>query len=429
MSVRTRSSSSPTTRREFLAQAAGAALGGSLLSGEMQAAIDNTEPMKITRIEAVTFRESIHVGGRSGGSDGAEFCWVRLHTDGGLIGTGETYPFHHGEIGALKDYSRILIGQDPRNIDGIWRSFYHRMAMRNAGGADMRILSAVNMAQLDLLGQASGLPLYRLLGGKTRQKVRVYNTTTDYWAIDEMKMGPDTMKIVRFLLERGITAMKIYPFQASDHYLSHDALQAGLGWIREIRDQVGGKMDICVDCWGRFDLPSAQRIARALEPYDILYLEDAMLMNNAQAYAQLASETSVPICMSETMATRYEYREFFESKACDVIMYDLTWCGGPSEAKKISDMADTYFIPTSPHTCGGPLLYVCSVHLCSALPNFLIMESNYWKYTHQYPYFINNTPILEAGFVTAPEAPGIGVEIRPELFSSGDAIVETVAQS
>ena len=130
-------------------------------------------------------------------------------------------------------------------------------------------------------------------------------------------------------------------------------------------------MDIAVDLWGRFDLPSAQRIRKALEPY------------NAQAYAQLARETSVPICMSETMASRYEYREYFESKACDVIMYDLTWCGGPSEAKKISDMADTYFIPTSPHTCGGPLLYLCSIHVCAAVTNFLIMESNYWKYTRE----------------------------------------------
>ena len=154
-----------------------------------------------------------------------------------------------------------------------------------------------------------------------------------------------------------------------------------------------------------------------------------MLMSNAQAYARLASETSVPICMSETLASRYEYREFFESKACDVIMYDLTWCGGPSEGKRISDMADAYFIPTSPHTCGGPLLYFCSIHLCTALSNFLIMESNYWKYSHQYPYFVNNVPKPMDGHLTAPELPGIGAEIKPELFSNGDAIVETVAKS
>ncbi len=121
-------------------------------------------------------------------------------------------------------------------------------------------------------------------------------------------------------------------------------------------------MDICVDCWGGFDLASALRIAKALEPYNIMYLEDAMLDEQRPAYARLAQETSVPICMSETLATRYEYREFLERRRCDVVMYDLTWCGGVSEAKKIADMADTYLMPTSPHTCGGP----SAVHLLRA---------------------------------------------------------------
>jgi L-alanine-DL-glutamate epimerase-like enolase superfamily enzyme len=391
--------------------------------------VDNTEPMKITRIDAVTFRKDLRIGGGSGGSEGAEFWWVRLHTDKGIVGTGETYPSSNGEIGALKDQARSLLGRDPRDIDGIWRNLYFQGAMRNAGGADMRVLSAINMAQLDILGQASGLPLYRLLGGRTRARVRVYNTTTDYWAINNMKMGPDTLKIAGFLLDRGVTAIKIYPFGARDGYLSNQALETGMRWIKDIRDKFGERMDICVDCWGRFDLASAQRVAKALEPYNIVYLEDAMLNANAQSYARLAGETSVPICMSETLATRYEYREFFELKACDVVMYDLTWCGGVSEAKKIADMADTYLLPTSPHTCGGPLLYVCSTHLCTAVPNFLIMESNYWKYTHQFPYFVANAPAPVNGSVAAPELPGIGAGIKPELFSNGDAIVETVAKA
>ena len=334
------------------------------------------------------------------------------------MGTGETYPYSNGELGTLKDYADELIGKDPRNIDGIWKRFYHNMAMRNAGGADMRIISAINMAQLDILGQASGLPLYRLLGGKSRQEVKVYNTTTDYWAINNLKMGPDTEAIVRFLLDRGIKAMKIYPFHAKDTYITAREIDEGLSWIRKIREVAGSEMDICVDCWGRFDLPGAQRIAKALEPFGILYLEDVMLMNNAKSYATLARETSVPI----------EYREFLESGACDVIMYDLTWCGGISEAKKISDMADAYFIPTSPHTCGGPLLWFASIHLCTALPNFLIMESNYWKYTHQYPYFINNVPVPQNGYVTPPELPGLGAEINPEIFTNGDATVETITK-
>src|SRR5262252_5049979 len=146
------------TRRAFLKRAGGslAALGTSALPPAMLAAINNTEPMKITRIDAVTFRKDLHVGGGSGGSDGAEFWWVRLHTDKGIVGTGETYPFSNSEIGALKDHARSLIGHDPRDIDGIWRNLYFQGAMRNAGGADMRVLSAINMAQLDILGQACG---------------------------------------------------------------------------------------------------------------------------------------------------------------------------------------------------------------------------------------------------------------------------------
>jgi L-alanine-DL-glutamate epimerase-like enolase superfamily enzyme len=200
-------------------------------------------------------------------------------------------------------------------------------------------------------------------------------------------------------------------------------------WIKDIRDKYGDGIDICVDCCGGFDLTSAQRLARALEPYNLMYLEDAILNANAAANARLARETSVPICMSETLAARYEYRELFGQRACDVGMCDLTWCGGVTEAKKIADMSDTYLLPTSPHTCGGPLLYFCSAHLCTAVPNFLIMESNYWKYTYQFPYYVANVPVPIKGAVTAPELPGIGAQIKPEIFKNGDAIVETVAKA
>ena len=420
------------TRRRLLGQlglGSVTAAGISALPAPMRAAVNATEPMKITRVDAVTFRKDLQIGGGSGSRrEGAEWCWVQLHTDSGLVGTGETYPWDQGQIGALKDHARSLLGRDPRDIDELWRTLYFNMSMRASGGADMRILSAINMAQVDLLGQAAGLPLYRLLGGKTRSRIRVYNTTTDYWAINNMKMGPDTMKIARFLMDYGVTAMKIYPFRGPEKYLSNQAMEEGLKWIREIRDNFGNQMDIAVDCWANFDFTSAKRLAHALEPYNIMYLEDAMLNINPQSYAELARSTSVPICMSETLATRYQYREFFEQKACNVAMYDVCWCGGVTEAKKIADMADAYMIPTSPHTCGGPLLYTCATHLSVAAPNFLIMESNYWKYAHQFPYFVTNAPVPKDGHVTPPEEPGVGAGIKPELFTNGDALVETVAK-
>lgn len=388
----------------------------------------NTGPMKITKVESVRFSDKLKIGGGSGGSGETEFCWIRIHTNNGIIGYGETYPSVNGETGSLKDLaSEYLIGEDPRDIEKILKGIYKYQAMRSAGGSEMHMMSAIDMALLDILGKSTGLPIYRLIGGKTRSKIKVYNTTTDYWAINNTKMGPDTEKIVTFLLDKGITAMKIYPFRSADNFISTAGIDEGIEWLRQIDKTAGKKMEILIDGWGGFDFPSAQRIVKECEKFNVIHIEDILLPNSYQAYAKLAEETSIPIAHSETMATRYQLKDFLEARALDILMFDICWCGGITEAKKMCDMADAYHIPGSPHTCGGPLLYVSSAHLCTAIQNFSYMESNYWKYTHQFPHFINNVPVPVNGFITAPEGPGLGVEIKEELFKNGDAIVEVVA--
>ena len=198
-----------------------------------------------------------------------------------------------------------------------------------------------------------------------RQRIRVYNTTTDYWAINEMKMGRDTKKITQFLLDRGITGMKIYPFDAADHYLSNAALENGLKWIRDIRDLAANRMDICVDCWGRFDLASAQRIAKAIEPYGIMYLEDAMQNTNVSAFARLAAETSVPICKSETLATRYELPRIPGTKGVrcvDVRRYLVRRPVGSQEDRRHGGrLPDSHFARTP---AGAPC-FTCARRTCA----------------------------------------------------------------
>jgi galactonate dehydratase len=389
----------------------------------------SSDPMKITKVESIRFNEKLKIGGGSGGSGSTEFCWIRIHTSNGITGTGETYPSVNGELGSLKDIAvEYLLGEDPRDIEKIWKGIYKYQTMRNAGGSEMHMQSAIDMALLDIIGKSTGMPLYRLLGGKTRSKIKVYNTTTDYWAINNMKMGADTEKIVTFLLDRGITAIKIYPFRSEEGYISSVEIDKGIEWLRQIDKTAGKKMEILIDGWGGFDVPAAQRIIKACEQFNVIHIEDILLPNSSQSYRKLAEETSIPIAHSETMATRYQLKDFLEAGAVDILMFDICWCGGVTEAKKMCDMADAYLIPASPHTCGGPLLYVASAHLCTAIQNFSYMESNYWKYTHQFPYFVNNIPVPVDGFITAPEGSGLGVEIREELFRNGDAIVETVAQ-
>ena len=416
-------------RRKFL-ETAGigslAAIGTGMLPSETLSAIKNLEPMKITKIEAVRFRRDLIIDG-----SGINWTWVFLHTNNGIVGFGETYPYPNGAIGILKDLAGSIIGSDPREIEKLWVRIFKRIAFNGWGGSDMRILTAINIAQWDILGKALGVPVYRLLGGKAQEKLRVYNTYD--WRINNWEMEKDTEKVTKFLLDRGIKAIKIYPYQKIGYrtggtYISAADLENGLDWIKRIRNTAGDEMEIAVDFCSLFNLTCTLRIAKALEPYNIMWIEDPILQDNNQSYAILARETSIPVCIGERLATRYQFREMLESKAVDIVMYDLTWCGGISEAKKISDYADSYYIPTAPHTGGGPVLWYASIHTATSLTNFHIMESVYHFYNYKYPHFIKNVPVPVNGFVTAPEEPGLGIEFHKEPFENGDAIVETIAE-
>jgi L-alanine-DL-glutamate epimerase-like enolase superfamily enzyme len=396
------------------------------------AAINDLQPMKITKIEAVRFRKGLVIDGEP-----PAWMWVRLYTNTGIVGVGETYPYTDGQIGTLRDLVAnerdSVLGCDPRDIDRMWYTIYDRTAFNVIGGAEMRILSAINIAQWDILGKSLGAPVYRLLGGKAQQKIRVYNTYTRGWTINNWQMDTDTEKVCNFLRARGIKAVKFYPFDPVGHrnegnYISPLEIDKALEPIKLIRDKFGDDMEIAIDVNAQWNLTAALRIAHALEPYKIMFLEDALYQGNMEAYSVLTRATSVPITVSERLATRYQFREVLDKKAANIVMFDVTWCGGISEAKKISDLADTYYTPVAPHTCGGPLLWFSSIHTATAVKNLWIMESCYHFYNFQYPYFIKNVPVPQDGYVTAPEGPGLGVEFRTEPFERGDAIVETIAE-
>ena len=412
-------------RRDFLRSAA-------LLpwTRHAQAAAASAGPMKITKIESVRFRPELLMQGVS-----PNWTWVRLHTDSGIVGIGESYPNHIANVGALRQLAPLVLGKDPTQIERLWQDLFYRISYQPWGGAETRMLTAINIAQWDILGKAAGLPLYKLLGGKAREKLLVYNTMNG-WTINGMREHDYPEKITEFLLGRGIKAIKLYPYDRGPvnafakhggSFISQADLKRSLDPIQRIRKVAGDEMEIALDLSSKWNLPCTLQIAHSLEPYGIMYLEDPMLPDNLEAYATLARETSIPVCISERLATRFRFREMFEVRAVDVVMYDVTWCGGISEAKKISDMADTYKIPTSPHTGGGPILWFASTHVASTLTNFYIMESVYHLYNDLYPHFISNVPTPVNGYVTPPDAPGLGIEVREEAFQNGDATVETIA--
>jgi len=423
-------------RRNFISKTASGAvglMGLNLLSPLGLHALANAPDLTITKIETVRFSPSLRVNGT-----GVQWMWVRLHTSAGIIGTGETYPFNEASSSAIKDlewhsWAGKLIGKNPLEIEQTWERVFRQNAYHVTGGAEMRALSAINIAQWDILGQVSKLPLYQLLGGSKDKKIRVYNTYTDSRNINGWKLEADMEKIARFLVDQGITAIKYCPFDVvgsknNGEYISQKDIDQSLTWIKRVQDTVGYDLEIGCEFHSIWNLPSAVRIANALEPYkNVMFLEDMLLQDNMQAYVTLNQETSIPLVVSERLATRFGFREMFEAKAAEIAMYDLTWCGGISEGKKISDMANTYYVPTMMHTAGGPVLWYASAHLAAAVTNLFYVESVYPYWKERDPFFFDNSPQVKNGMVSPPDLPGLGLQFRKGLFESKDVIVETIA--
>ena len=423
-------------RRQFMDRATMNALGILSLPWHLEGfkkKMDAIEPMRITRIETVRFNPKLNVGGR-----GIQWMWVRLHTNTGIIGTGETYPFNEATEGAIKDlqwhsWAGKLLGTNPLEIEENWESIFRQNAYHVFGGAEMRALSAINLAQWDILGQAAGMPVFQLLGGSGGKDLRVYNTYTDSRNINGWKLEQDMEKIASFLVEEQIPAIKFCPFDLIGNrnrgeFISSQEIESCLSWIKRIRESVGNQLEIGCEFHSIWNLPSAIRIARALEPYDILFLEDLLLQDNLQSYTALSQHTSIPLVVSERLATRFDFREMFESKSANIAMYDLTWCGGISEGKKISDMADTYYIPTMLHTAGGPILWYASLHLAAAITNLFFVESVYPNWKTRYPYFFDNVPQVNRGLAKPPQLPGLGLQFKDGLFESDDVIINLIAE-
>lgn len=395
--------------------------------------------MRITKIETI----------RPGGIP--NLLYVRVHTDEGITGLGETYLGAAAVEAYLHETAAaLLLGADPLRID------HHNEALRGylgyaSTGAETRGASAVDIALWDILGKATGQPLYQLLGGASRDRIRVYNTCAGYqynrrrpvqavdnWGLpDGAPHGPyedlDAFlhradELAQSLLDEGISGMKIWPFdlyaeRSGGHYISPGDLQAALEPFRKIRKAVGDAMDIMVEFHGLWDLPAAKRIARALEEFQPFWFEDPLRADDLGALAQYAQATPVPVTVSETLAGRAAFRDLLERRIPGVVMFDIGWCGGVSEAKKITTLAEAYKLPVAPHDCTGPVVLTASAHLSVNAPNALVQEIVRAYYTDWYGELVTALPPLENGYMAPPQGPGLGIELVPGLETRSDSTV------
>ncbi|PZW50812.1 L-alanine-DL-glutamate epimerase-like enolase superfamily enzyme [Humitalea rosea] len=390
----------------------------------------------------------------------ANILWLEISTDDGLTGLGEAFRGAAAVEAVIHEtIAPYLIGRDARAIEPVSRALLHPYVGFGGSSAEVRAASAVDLALWDLAGQRAGVPIHTAMGGACRDRVRAYNTCAGYdynsrqhagghagrreRQPDEPVAGPyddqiaftrDAGALAQSLLSEGFSAMKIWPF---DPFASRDGgltirleeIEAGMAPFRAIRAAVGNKMEVMAELHSLWSAPAAERICRALEEVDVFWAEDPIhKMDDCRALADLRRRTRVPICASETLGGKVAFRDLLVADATDIVMLDLTWCGGLTEARKIAALAEAFAKPVAPHDCTGPVTLMASLHLAIHAPTAIFQEVVRATLATWYRDLVTELPRLEGGMVLAPTAPGLGTTLRPEVAHREDAVVRVASR-
>jgi galactonate dehydratase len=398
--------------------------------------------VKITKIETVRIDEHPNL------------IWVQIHTDVGLVGLGETF-FGARAVEAYvhETAAPLLVGKDPLEIDRISKCLAGYLGF-GSSGVEMRGNSAIDIALWDLFGKAANQPVAQLLGGFTRREIRTYNTCAGstymqqggqsvvnyglakdrnaYADLDAFLHRADDL--AEELLNEGITAMKIWPFdtaaeKTAGQHISVEDLKSALIPFEKIRKRVGDRMEIMVEFHSMWQLLPAIQIARALEPFGTFWHEDPIRMDSLADLRRYAEASAAPLCASETLASRWRFKDLLLTEAAGIVMLDLSWCGGLSEARKIATMAEAWRLPIAPHDCTGPVVLCASTHLSLNAPNALVQESVRAFYRTWYRDLVTALPEIKDGMISVPQGVGLGMALAPNLderFSVARSVTEAV---
>jgi L-alanine-DL-glutamate epimerase-like enolase superfamily enzyme len=345
----------------------------------------------------------------------------------------------------------FVLGRSEIEIESIWDQVFSYCNFFGYAGAEMRALSAIDIALWDLLGQRTGQPIHNLLGGSVRDRIPIYNTCVDTPLHDDADAFlKRPAQLARDLLAEGIGAMKVWPWDRfaprmrssafvgpagysamgpSGSYISAHDVAAGLSIVRAIREAVGNEIEIIIEGHSRWDLNSAVRICKALEPFDVLWVEDIMKPDSAADLVRLVNETGVPQSVSERLFTRYAYRQVLESGAAHVIMPDVVWTGGITEGRKIATLADTFHLPIAPHDCTGLVTIFANLHLCASSTNAMLLESVRGFYRGWYTQVYATNAQIEVGHAFFPSVPGLGTQLKYEFLADPQTSVRVSEQA
>ena len=343
---------------------------------------------------------------------------IRVYADQGLYGQGEATDAAVGTVALVNQFRSFLVGQDPLNVDALWERIRVSGIFAGAqGGQYVTALTGLEIALWDLAGKALGLPVYQLLGGKFRDKIRIYCDSD----MDD-PLGPESDKKLPWIKEQGFTAMKIDLDEATDpnrfdrvNWTANNAeVDRMVRWVRHVRESIPKEMELACDMHGRYDAGTAKRVAKELEPFRLLWLEEPVPAEDIDAMADVRQSTSTPIAAGENLYMRWGYRELLGKNAVDIIQPDLQKTGGLSEGRKIANLAQTHYVPVAPHCVVSPIGMMSMAHVCASIPNFLVCEWHWINFPQFWKNWVKEGEIIQKGYVTVTDKPGLGVEMNEE---------------
>ena len=367
--------------------------------------------MKITDIKTADAHVKID------GHPRYRYHYVRVYTDEGVYGTGETSHVDSGWRDTTRDMAGRIIGQDPRDVDACFELIRRAYIFRGGfAGAGISALTGIEIALWDLAGKAQSVPVYRLLGGKFRHRIRLYvdSAHTDYRQRAE-EVREQGFTAIKFDLDDGNHPHKL---DRRNWSVTPDEFKSLVDQAFEIRQGIGSSLDLALDLHGRYDATAGMKMAQALEPLNLMWLEEPVPPENIDALNKITQSTSTPICAGENLYLRYGFRDLLEKQAADIIMPDISKCGGLSECRKIANMAEIYYIPFAPHNNSSALSTVADAHVCASVPNFLALEFHRFNDPTWDQVVDSDNAVIQDGHVILTEKPGLGIELNEDFLSA-----------
>lgn len=346
------------------------------------------------------------------------WLFIKIETDEGITGWGEGYTFLDRDYSVMRyveELGSCMIGRDPFNIKSFTYFAYVDFAKKRGSLDFYAAVSGIEMALWDVAGKALNAPVYKLMGGACRKKLRLY---LNGWGAEEAKSLEDLKERAQKVVEQGYTAMKLDPLPPNwSMFLSREEQDYTIERIRAVREAVGPDIDLMLDAHRRMSAYDTVRLARSLEEYDLYWYEEPVSSKNVELLADVKSQIRQRVVTGEELYTKAEFRRVFELGAADTINPDPCNCGGLLELREIAAMAETYYISVTPHNCYNLswLGVAGTAHACAGMPNFLIAE-HYNRLDSVCKDLFKNELIVKDGYVYLPEGPGLGMEINEEYL-------------